>query len=102
MKEEKEWKEWITRSLTIDEMVNLGPSFVKHICIVASTGGAATTLVYDGIDTNGKLTLALSAIASTHFSDQFSIPVFFSNGIFVDIGSNVTLFVIQFKSAEEK
>ena len=92
-----EAKKWITASLTADELLSIHPCLVKHICLVANTTGASTALVYDGESTTGKLKLALSCITSTHFSDDFDTPVYFHRGIYVDVGANCTLFVIQYK-----
>ena len=93
----KEAKEWSLAAITVDTKVCARPALVSHICLTASSGGSATVLVYNGQNDGGKLTLALSALTSTHFNDDFDIPIYFPHGIYVDIGSNVTLFVIQYK-----
>lgn len=99
---EKDWKEWITKSITASELLNLGACWVGHICLTASAGGAATALVYNSQDASGELKLALSAITSAHFDDDFVVPIFFDKGLYVTIGNNVTLFVIQYKLTEGK
>lgn len=93
-------KEWIIAPIIVDTKVCARPCLVKHICLTASSGGAATALVYNGQNTGGILTLALSALTSTHFNDDFEIPIHFAHGLYVDIGSNVTLFVVQYKIVE--
>lgn len=101
MKNGKDWMDWITINITVDQILCKGPCFIKHICLSAGTGGAATTGVHDGIDANARRGLYLTAITSAHFTDDFSIPVYFSKGLFVDIGSNVASFVIQYRPCQE-
>lgn len=95
-----EAKEWSVAPITVDTKVCARPCLVKHICLTASSGGSATALVYSGQNDGGILTLALSALTSTHFNDDFEIPMYFPHGLYVDIGSNVTLFVVQYKIVE--
>lgn len=93
----EECKRWTHLPLTADQLVSKVPTFVKHVCLTAGTGGAATALVYNGVDVSGELKIALSAIASTHFEDTYETPICFDKGIYIDVGSNVTLFTIQFR-----
>ena len=98
---ETEWKTWTTQQLTADQLVSKKACFVKHISLTTSTGGAATALVYDGWATTGKLKFSLSAVTSTYYCEDFSIPIYFNNGIYVDVGDNVALFTIQFKEESD-
>jgi len=93
----KKAKDWTTAAITVSQLLSINPCFVKHICLTANTGGAATALIYDGEGANAELKLALSCLTSTHFEDDFEIPIYFQRGIYVAVGSNTTLFVIQYK-----
>ena len=94
---EAEAKSWTIAHLTADQLVSKKACFVKHVSMTTNDGGASTVLVYDGWSTSGKLKLSLSALTSTFFVDEYEIPIYFSNGIYVDVGDNMSLFNIQFK-----
>lgn len=99
---EKEWKEWITRNLTADELLNLGPCWVKYIALSSNSSGIATVNVHNSQDTSGEVLLYLTTIDDDHSSDMFEIPVFFSQALYVNIGSNAASFIIQYKPSTLK
>lgn len=100
MRNGKDWAEWITRNISINQILCPSPCFVTHICLSSTTGGVSTTSVYNGVDANAELKLYLAALQSTHFTDDFSIPVYFDKGLYVALGSNVASFVIQYRPCE--
>jgi len=95
--EKEKWKEWITRNLIADELLNLGPCFVKHISLIADDAQSASVLIYNGHDTSGDIFFSILVSKYKDFSDDFAIPVYFNKGLYVDIGEYVASFIIQYK-----
>jgi hypothetical protein len=84
------------RKLTADQLVNEGPTLVTGYNLNVSTDGGDVTL-YDGMDTDsGSKVITLNGLAATNDHEQFSFPVLYNNGLYVDIGANVTEFTIYY------
>ena len=97
MKEEEKWMEWLTKHITASQLLNLGPTFVKHVCISAG-GDTGTAMLHNSQDASGEIKLAITAILGTHFGDDFEIPVFFGKGLYVVIGGTTPNVTIQYKN----
>ena len=84
------------RALTADQLVNEGPTLVTGYELNVSTDGGDVT-VYDGLETlSGTKVWQIQGLASDNKSRDLHTPVLFNNGLFVDVGSNVTLFTIHY------
>lgn len=63
------------------------------LCTVAAS--TPTLAIYDGLSASGtKIIDTFTPVAGTLYSLDFSDGVFFSTGLFVDIGNTVTITVI--------
>lgn len=78
------------RRLTSDQLVTPGPClFVGYSLNVSTDGGSVN--IYDGNDTlSGQLVDTVEGLANVNNHAEFHTPIIFNNGIYVDIGSNVT------------
>ena len=99
---EKEWKDWITESIIADRLLYSGPCFVKYVSLQSGSTGTGIVVIYDGHDTTGKIKYRFFVDVKNLKSVNFSIPIYYDKGLYVDIGTNVLLFTIQYKPAEMK
>lgn len=84
------------RALVNDQLVNEGPTLVTGYELEVSADGGDATL-YDGLDVlSGTKVVTVNALASDHKAVAYQTPVLYNNGLFVDIGSNVTLLTVYF------
>ena len=72
-----------------------GPGAVYHGAVLkASSGGAATVAVYDGLNTDGDpidyFSVAASAVERNYMDDG----IILRRGLYVDLGSNVDFFTV--------
>ena len=84
------------RTLTADQLVNEGPTLLCGYELNVSTDGGGVT-VYDGMDAiSGSALPVIQGLASETKSYNYGPPVLFNNGLYVDIGANVTSFVVYY------
>ncbi len=79
-----------------DRLVLRGPGIYHGGVMVATSGGAATVDIYDGLDTGGDLIDSLRCAASGRDASFSERGIAFARGLYVDLGSNVdrcTVFV---------
>jgi len=77
------------RTLSIDQIINEGPTLLTGFQIHASADGGIVT-VYDGLDaTSGVIAAHGVGWANDTNPIMFPSPVFLNNGLFVDVGANV-------------
>jgi hypothetical protein len=68
--------------------------------LLATSGGAATMAVYDGLDATGDLIDFLDTdAASDHDRSWYSPPKVLQRGLYVDLGSNIDQAVVFFTPA---
>ncbi len=65
---------------------------------VANTGATTDSVIYDGVDANGKKIVQLYNAAATGLNFNPPLPVFCENGLFVDVGSNITGILVQWRN----
>lgn len=85
-----------TTRIDVDAIVNKGPCFVFNALISSDGGGEADALVYDGFGTDGKKRLDLYCVDEAMAQTPLFPPMYFRQGIYVDIGSNVEAVTIMF------
>jgi hypothetical protein len=84
------------RRLTADQTVSEGPTLITGYSLEASADGGVVTL-YDGLDAlSGAEIQTVTGLNSDNRERDFSIPVLCNNGLFVDVGANVTAFTVYF------
>jgi len=64
--------------------------------LLATDGGTSTVSIYDGIDTSGELIDSFSVAASTPQLRVFERGIALARGLYVDLGSNVSVFTAYF------
>ena len=80
-------------------LINPGPAYIISAHLVASSAGAATATIYDGHGTIGSLKANLTAPQSASDPRTFIPPIYCEQGIYLDVGLNVTSVSIQFRQA---
>ena len=93
----RDWKEIAWETVHADGLLCPTPAFVFGLLITSDGSGEADALVYDG--TSG---LATGKHISLFCGDEEMIPLnwfpplFFHQGIYVDIGTNVDCVLVQY------
>ena len=90
------WDLIITEIWTADHIVSPGPAYLFAVHLVSNSTGVSTADVYDGHGTGGTNKVALSAFADGSDPRAFYPPIFCSQGIYLDCGSNVDSVMIQY------
>lgn len=84
------------RRLTADQLVNEGPCLITGWSINASADGGIVA-IYDGLDTDsGAIIEQVEGLASVNNHAEQHTPILCNNGLYVDIGANVTAFTIYY------
>ena len=90
------WKDIQDKEVAVDTKACNAPCFLSAVHLTAGTGRAATATLRDGHDASGEIKLQLAALTSAADIRQFTPPIYFKQGLFVDVGSNVTSCFVQF------
>jgi hypothetical protein len=77
------------RVLTASDLVCAEPAYICCLIITANASGVATANIYDGFSTAGKLLLPMASLQYFMNNVNFIVPIYCSNGIYVEVGSNV-------------
>lgn len=84
------------RRLTADQLVNEGPCLITGWSINASADGGIVT-IYDGLDTeSGTVIEQVEGLASVNNHAEQHTPILCNNGLYIDIGANVTGFTVYY------
>lgn len=84
------------RNLKNDQIVNEGPTLITGIALHCSADGGSVE-VYDGLDVlSGVDIMTVNGWTNDTNPMMFPHPVLLNNGLFVDIGANVTDVTIFF------
>lgn len=90
------------QAIVADGPVLPGPGRYYGGLLLATSGGAATVAVYDGVSaTQGELIDYFTAVASARDPRSLSYPLHVERGLFVDLGSSVSAFTVFFLSDAE-
>ena len=85
-----------TERVTSDQIVAQGPALVFSL-VIASTGQAeADADVYDGLTVGGRPKFDLYCVDEAMAQLVFPTPCYFSEGIFVDLGTNCESVTVQY------
>ena len=84
------------RRLTTDQLVTSSPCLITGYSLNVSTDGGSVA-IYDGHDTSSGWPVdTIEGLANVNNHAQFDFPVMLNNGLYVDVGSNVTSFTIYY------
>ena len=72
------------------------PCYVFSIEIASDGGGEADAYVYNGEDASGILTQGVMAVDEAMAQVRYFPPLYFKNGIYLLVGSNVLAVLIQY------
>ena len=86
-----------SRWVTTDQVVKTTPGDVYSVTLTAGAGGAATVTIRDGHNTGADAVLVVGSVASQTTQVLFMVPIPTTKGIYVDVGSNVTGVLIQYR-----
>ena len=90
-------KTFTHKRLTASGLIISGPALVFSAHLVAGTGGAATAAIYDSHGVFGQPVIDLSAIQSSTDVRVFIPPIYFDQGVYGTLGSNVTSLSIHLR-----
>lgn len=83
--------------LTVDNIVSGRPCRLLSVVLTASSGGAATVVLYDEQSAvAGREVIAASAVTSDTVQVEFD-GLELTRGLYVDVGSNVTGVTIEWE-----
>lgn len=82
------WGKTIEERVTVDTVVHRGPALVFSLTIHSDGTAEADADVYDGFSAGGKRKQDLYCVDEAMAQLSWNPPVPYTNGIFVDIGTN--------------
>lgn len=84
------------KRITIDTLITPTPALLTGYSLNASVDGGSVA-IYDGQDTqSGELVDSVEGLASVNNHAEFHTPILMNNGLYIDIGSNVTSFTVYY------
>jgi hypothetical protein len=86
--------------VALDGIAVRAECLLTSVRLVAAAGGAATAVIHNGKTDDNEIICSLSAVASTSDALYFPRGLHCPNGIYVNVGSNVTEVVITWEFAE--
>ncbi len=89
-------KEYAWRFVTEDSVLSTKECDLHYASLEPSAAAADVTL-YDGIDTTGVKVVALQASTKTNLEFRPRKSIYCRRGLYVDVGSNVTGVLVQFR-----
>jgi hypothetical protein len=87
--------------VSVDTLVSPTPAFIYALGIASDGGGEADAIVYDGHLATGDFYIHLDTLDEFMHWISFTQPMYFRQGIYVDIGTNVAQVVIQYLPIKE-
>jgi len=89
------FKKLANRRVTESSRIWEKPCFLYSVTLTATGDGAATATLRNGHEEDAEPIFDLTATTSSMAHGQFSPPLYFSKGLFVEIGANVTSALIH-------
>lgn len=90
------WKTLQRARLTETAPVYPRPCFLFLTSLTAQSAGPATAVIRDGDTDEADEAIDLSTPAASMARGRFNPPLYFSKGIFVEIGNNVKSLLLHF------
>ena len=82
--------------LAADRLLSSKPCWLHSAFLVVSAASTDSYL-YDGHDTGGKKIIVLEAALATTYAFKPPKPLYCKQGLYVDVGSNVTAIFVQWE-----
>lgn len=95
------WRSCQTVGVVTSGRVCLGPCFVFSVGLSAKSTGPSTANIYDGAGSAETKRIGLVAVQSTADFRCYPVPIYFSRGLYVGLGSHVDDFQIQYMPLPE-
>lgn len=92
---------WSWTRLIHGGVITEGKAILHNAYLRASSGGAATGTIYDGVDTNGRNFHTLRAAANARDGMRGAADVHFEHGIYIDVGSNVEEVLVIYRPLKQ-
>lgn len=86
-----------SKYVTADELLSPRPCWLHYACLVVSAASTDSAL-YDGHNTTGDLIITLESAAVTNLEFRPAKPVYCKQGLFVDVGTNVSGVFVQWEA----
>lgn len=96
-----EAKEYSWKWITGDELLSHGRCELCLIVLTSSDGNGDVTL-YDGENTNGRQICKFEGLANRSVPFGFHHHIYCRRGLYIDVGSNVTGLLVQWKELGHK
>jgi hypothetical protein len=98
----EEWsKAIVTERVTADGCICESPAFIFHLAIASDSNGAATATIYNGSSPKAEQKIDMTTIDDYYSQHDYWPPMFFSRGIYVDVGSNVSSVIVRYHSHKQ-
>lgn len=81
--------------MTGDGVVSVAPGFLFDIIFYAEAGAGQFNL-YDGDDASGTVILSSSTLQNNTIPIHFDPPMYYREGLYVDVSVNVTAITLRF------
>ena len=93
----RDWKNIAWESVHADSLVCPTPAFVFALILSSDGGGEADAIVYDStsLQATGKH-IHLYSADEENWGETFCPPLYFHQGIYVDLGTNAEAVLIQY------
>ena len=76
----------------------LEPGYIYHgALLLATSGGAATATIRDGVSSSGEVIDYLGVVASGHERSVLESGIVLQRGLYVDLGSNVDQCIVYYE-----
>ena len=95
------WKKIGKVEVTLSTKICSTPAFIFALGIASDGTAEADAIVYDGQDASGRFHIHLYCVDEAMDWIVFSEPMYFRQGIYVDVGTNVEQVVVQYLPVKE-
>jgi len=87
-----------SRAITSDVAVTTKAGYLTGVYLLATEGSSGTVIIYDNATeasgvTSMLLQMSVSGVTTYQTSREWTHPVHFNNGLYVDLSSGVTVFL---------
>lgn len=95
--DEKEWKTWRVAYVSGSNIIFQGSGFVRLFLFHNGETSTKYIKIYDGTNALGRQLMFVQIPATNTIPVNFSIPVFFSMGLYVKLETTPMSLTIQYK-----
>lgn len=84
------WKQADFKRVSADTLITKKPCYVFWAKLLSNSSGIGSAYLRDGHNTGGEILIELGAPTSDRDVNSYPWPVYFKQGLFIDVVSNVT------------